>query len=475
MNGYETSIFEMHDLPGGVCTSWKRKGYTVDGCIHWLVGSNPAAQMHRIWEELGTGGLKYVNHDEYVRVEEDRGQTLIIHTDPDRLERHLKELSPEDGPVIDEFIGGIRAFARLDLPPGVPDGFIPKIKALGGMLPVLPLFAKWKKVPVADFARRFKNPFLRGAFHEALGGEMGLPMLAMLMTLAWLHTGNAGYPIGGSLEFARAMERRYLALGGRITYRARVRKILTENGRAVGVRLEDGSEHRADWVISAADGHATIFDLLEGKYLDGRIRGYYETLPLFPPIVFVGLGVNRTFPDLPHSVAGVSVPLPEPVTLGGAEVKRMGFTIYNFDPTLAPPGKTVVKTMFPVDYDWWKALAQEPARYQAEKERIAREVVNILDRRFPGVASQVEMVDVATPLTFERYTGNWRGSYEGWLITAKTFGMRLPKTLPGLDRFYMAGQWVEPGGGLPPAAMSGRDVVREICRRDGRKFATSRA
>ncbi len=41
MNGYRTQIFEMHDLPGGLCTAWKRKGYTIDGCIHWLVGSSP--------------------------------------------------------------------------------------------------------------------------------------------------------------------------------------------------------------------------------------------------------------------------------------------------------------------------------------------------------------------------------------------------------------------------------------------------
>ena len=41
MNGYNTRIFEMHDKPGGLCTAWKRKGYTIDGCIHWLVGSSP--------------------------------------------------------------------------------------------------------------------------------------------------------------------------------------------------------------------------------------------------------------------------------------------------------------------------------------------------------------------------------------------------------------------------------------------------
>ena len=53
MNGYKTQIFEMHDKPGGLCTSWKRKGYTIDGCIHWLVGSAPETVMHDYWEETG--------------------------------------------------------------------------------------------------------------------------------------------------------------------------------------------------------------------------------------------------------------------------------------------------------------------------------------------------------------------------------------------------------------------------------------
>ena len=75
------------------------------------------------------------------------------------------------------------------------------------------------------------------------------------------------------------------------------------------------------------------------------------------------------------------------------------------------------------------------------------------------------MRDVATPVTWERYTGNWQGSMEGWLMTRKTFPpFRMSKTLPGLKSFYMAGQWVEPGGGVPTAAMSGRNVIQIICK-----------
>jgi phytoene dehydrogenase-like protein len=65
--------------------------------------------------------------------------------------------------------------------------------------------------------------------------------------------------MGGSLAFTQAIEKRYIGLGGEIRYRSRVERILTDNNQAVGVRLADGTEHFADIVVSAADGHATIY------------------------------------------------------------------------------------------------------------------------------------------------------------------------------------------------------------------------
>jgi phytoene dehydrogenase-like protein len=190
--------------------------------------------------------------------------------------------------------------------------------------------------------------------------------------------------------------------------------------------------------------------------------------------VHIGLGVNREFKDLPPA-AGFALELAEPLEVGRVKHKYLGFQIYNFDPTLAPEGKTVIVLLLLTDYDFWKRLRENDEAYKAEKERIADRVVAILDRRFPGLAGQVEMRDVASPTTFVRYTGNWKGSFEGWQVTPKTwsFGKVMKKTLPGLENFYMAGHWVEPGGGLPAAAMSGRNVIQIICRREKRKFTSS--
>jgi phytoene dehydrogenase-like protein len=175
---------------------------------------------------------------------------------------------------------------------------------------------------------------------------------------------------------------------------------------------------------------------------------------------------------VPHSIA---YQLAQPLTIAGEPRRQISIRHYGYDPTLAPAGKSVIETMFPSSYDYWQELHGERERYEAEKQDIAIKVIDHLETHYPGISREVEVVDVATPVTYERYTGNWQGSMEGWLPTVETMRMRegMDKTLPGLADFYMVGQWVQPGGGLPPAATSARGVIETICEEDGRPFTTS--
>jgi phytoene dehydrogenase-like protein len=100
-------------------------------------------------------------------------------------------------------------------------------------------------------------------------------------------------------------------------------------------------------------------------------------------------------------------------------------------------------------------------------------VIDQLGKRFPGIKGEIEVVDVTTPATYERYTGNWQGSNMGWANTTETTGKSMSRTLPGLGGFYMAGQWVYMGGGVPGAVMSGRHLIQIICKQDKRRFTTT--
>ena len=477
MNGYKTEVFELHDKPGGLCTSWKRNGFTFDGCIHWLVGSNPKSGLNDFWKEMGIAqNRKFINMDEYMRFEGADGRTLIFYTDVDKLEKHLLEFSLRDEKPISEFIAGIRMCIPFDQPSKLDSPLkriLKQLKFVYAFVVKGKKIQKWIKLTADDFANRFQDPILREAFKV-----IGLPefsMFFMLFTFAYLHNRNAGYPLGGSRPMSEAFANRYLSLGGLINYKTKVEKIIIEDNRAAGVLLADGTEHRASRVISAADGYNTIFKMLDGKYADNKIREPYEKRPVFQPLIYIGLGVNRLFNDEPLTVSGFSYPLSEPVEIGDAIRNRLSIHIYNQDPSLAPNGKTTIIVMLQSDYGYWKNLAQDESAYKDKKNEIANTIIAQLDKRFPGISSQVETVDVATPLTFERYTGNWQGSFEGWLITplnAKVIMKPMSQTLPGLQNFYMCGQWVEPGGGLPTSIMSGNRLVKKICKEDLKKFTT---
>lgn len=477
MNGYRSEIFERHDLPGGLCTAWSREGYTFDGCLHYLFGTAPGQPFHQLWQELGAvQGRTFIHHSELLRVVDTEGNTLIVHTDPDALESHLHTLSPADYGLIEELVEGIRHFTTFDMTmlQDKPRALLSPTDwlALGqAVLPFTLPLAKWGRLSAQEFGERFKSPFLRRAIPQMFGWEE-IPMMVGMSLLAYMHLGNAGFPAGGSLEFARAIERRYRELGGVIHYNAQVERILVDNDRAIGVRLYDNTDHYADNVISAADGYTTIFNMLDGHYVDRHIEERFDGhLPIRPQIQ-ISLGVARDFSQLPHWTIYL---LDDPFFMGGRTHTAIGVKHYSFDPSLAPAGKAVVEIMMPGNYDFWQNIHHRKG-YRSEEKEISEAITTFLETKYPGIATQIETCDVATPITYERYTGNWHGSTCGWLLTDQTMMLMIEgmsKTLPGLQQFYMAGQWVEPGGSVPIVAMSGRNAIQMLCHADQLSFVTT--
>ncbi|MBA3706866.1 MAG: NAD(P)/FAD-dependent oxidoreductase, partial [Bacteroidetes bacterium] len=99
------------------------------------------------------------------------------------------------------------------------------------------------------------------------------------------------------------------------------------------------------------------------------------------------------------------------------------------------------------------------------KEVFTNKIIELLDKRLGGIKEFIEVIDVATPATFQRYTNNWKGSTQGWL-PGKNLLAKSPVgfKLPGLKNFYYSSHWNQPGGGLPIAIKTGRDVAKQICK-----------
>jgi phytoene dehydrogenase-like protein len=476
MNGYRTEILEMNPVPGGLCTAWDRGPYVFDGCLRWLVGTHPSSTFYQVWRELGVfAGREIIHRDEFLRVEGRDGQVLSLSADLDRLAQDFKRIAPEDAALIDKLVRDARRCAFLDpleKPLELMTG-LEKIKILLCYLPMLLVFIKWKNLGIAAYLARYRNQFLREAL-TAVAGDGRMSALVLVMVLALRSGKNAGFLAGGSRALAQAIAGRYARLGGVMRFNARVDLVTVENGRATGVRCADGTVVPAATVISCADGHTTIFKLLEGRYVNQKVLNTYNNCEIFPGLIQVSLGLNQTFPEVPQSL---SLPLSRPLKVDDiTRHDRLEVGAFGPDSGLCPAGKTVMIVRLSSNYEYWSNLRNHhPDDYQKAKKELIREVVGVLNQRFPGLAQHLEQADLATPATYERWTGNWQGSYQGWLPTPRILGRRLPYTLPGLEDFYMAGHWVVVGGGLPSAALSGRYVAQMICARNGKMFAATAA
>lgn len=457
-NGYDTEIFELHGLPGGLCTSWRKKDYVFDGCIHWLVGSSPSNPLYHLWNEiLDMRSLTFIEWEFFTKIFIDNENHLTIYSDADALGNEFKRYAPEHGKLIDEFVNVFKIVAKLGNNPPKNEEDIALIK-------------KWQTVTMESFVKQLQNPILKKSLDMYF---RKIPILGLFRLLTPFHQKSAGYPIGGSLKFSQAIESRYFELGGKIHFNSRVTKVITQNNKACGLILENGEKIKADLVISAADGHSTIFEMLEKKFIDQQIASFYDeenpALKPYASLINISLGLKRSFDGDSHKMAFKAT---KPIYIDeSATATIIPITIYNFDPTLAPEGHTVIIGIFDTtNAGYWQDLRRNnPDKYKQEKSRIANEFIHALDDQLGEIKENVEVIDVATPDTFIRFTNNWKGSYMGW-----GWGTSVPvqtqRQLPGLENFYMTGQWVSPAGGLPSALWDGRVTAQMICEKDEKSF-----
>jgi phytoene dehydrogenase-like protein len=127
-----------------------------------------------------------------------------------------------------------------------------------------------------QYGDMFQDPFMKRAFPVIQYSITEAPVVVNMVMLSGIIAGDNGWLVGGSATLAGNIEARYRELGGEVRYSSRVAKVLVKENKAIGVRLADGTELFADMVVSNADGHATIYDMLDGKYLSQIITSYYH-------------------------------------------------------------------------------------------------------------------------------------------------------------------------------------------------------
>lgn len=459
-SGLDVTLIEQHSIPGGMSTSWKRKGYLFEGGIHWMTGSSPKTEAYQMWKDVGA-----LNDDVPVLLSEPfrsiewEGQLLHIYRDIDKTAEHLRAVSPADEPLLRQMVKDVKAACRIQMPvvdvKGVKSEH-PKKMTLGfllKMLPAFPVMGRLGKISCRDYTARFQHPGVRRLLNFI---PEQTPATSLIFTLATFHTGDGGYPEGGSLPMTQRMAKKFTDLGGKLLLNTPVQKVNVDNGKATGVTLADGTVLDADAVIVTQETVAALDRLFDTPPKDKWLKEVYELKRKSAVCAFVCVGVQVELPDgmLPEWE------LETPIKFAGQTVDYLGFNSYR---RYAPESGTALTAFWHGDtYDFWEQ-AKDEGRYEQEKQTLADQVIRALCAKYPQCEGKIEVTDVATPLTYERYTGAYHGAWMSEMEPGD--GMKqYPGTCEDISGLYFAGHRLMPPGGMPSSAASGRQAAQLVCR-----------
>ena len=461
-SGFEVVVLEKAGSPGGVSTTWSRKGYTFEGGVHWLIGAKEDLPLHAVWIE--TGALQENNpvfyKDPIYTLVDDAGQ-MFLRRDLEGLE--IKGL--RDKLALALLRIHLACFRHFHSPimdmPGLksryPRGFHPM--EFVRMLPAVIMTPFLLLESATGYARRFKNPRIRTLLGAVVDPDINA--LSFIYTLSTFSAGDSGYPRGGSLRMAQNMADCLTSLGGEIRYHTPALS-LSREGNAVCVQTASGTL-QADAVIISMDARKAI-DKLFGEPLQERwaqrMRKHLKTTQC----IFIGLGIKADLSAYPRSMQLV---LPRPFTVAGITYKTLIVNNYAHETAYAPPGCTVLTCLLHGDsYAYW-AAAKSDGSYAAKKQETIALLIDRLSDRIPEVKTFVEVTDMATPLTYERYCDTYQGSYMSHWAAGKRVPHAPMRYVPGI---YFTGQRVSLSGGLPPAAETGHRSAQTLCKDFGVEF-----
>jgi phytoene desaturase len=459
--GFDSVIYEKNAYAGGECTGWDRNGYHIDGCIHWLAGTGEGRELNRLWKETGAlENVEIYQPDSLITVF-GRENTFTFWRDRQRLRAHLLEIAPEDGHMIEEMLRVVSAFETfeptIDKPRDIMSP-LEKIRFIYKNRRVLGKIGKFSQISVREYKNRFKNQLIKTALGYIVPDEYSAHNL--FFTMASFLGNNAGVPMGGSKAFSRRLAEKYGELGGEIVPGSEVSEIIIRNNKATGIRTSGGLEFFGDYIVTACDPDVVFNKLLKKSYPDYEFLMRYDDRGSYPlqTCVYVAYGIDVDLSGFPRN----SVFNTGPVIFEDRVIDMLSMKHFCHEPSFSPEGKSVVVVYFDAGYDWWKELYTDPARYRSEKARLGVDISVQLVRRFPEIIKNPKLLDVATPLTYERYCGAYRGSWLSFGNTPRSQPLRHNGRIEGLDNLFMTGQWLMPPGGLPGAAITGKWTIARI-------------
>jgi prolycopene isomerase len=466
--GAKVLVLERYLIPGGSSGYFDREGYRFDVGASMIFGFGKQGTTNLLTRALAAVGERIETIPDRVQVQYHLPNELDIkvHQDYEQFVRELVTKFPGEAKGIRQFydecwqvFNCLNAMDLLSLEElrYLTRVFFQNPLACLGLAKYLPLNA-------GDIARKYiKDPDvlkfidIECYIWSVVPAEM-TPMINAGMVFSDRHYGGINYPKGGVGQIAQKLVAGLEKAGGEIHYKSRVTKIITEQGKAVGVELANGKTFRARRIVSNATRWDTFEQLLPPAEMPAKERKWQERYQKSPAFLSLHLGVEANV--LPVGTECHHVLLEDWTQMEAPEGTIFVSIPTLLDPSLAPAGHHIVHAFTPSWMSDWEGL--NATEYQAKKEARAGVMLDRLERIFPGVNAGLDLMEIGTPRTHRRFLGRADGSY-GPIPRRKLPGLlNMPFNRTAVPGLYCVGDSTFPGQGLNAVAFSGFACAHRI-------------
>jgi prolycopene isomerase len=466
--GAKVLVLERYLIPGGSAGYFEREGYRFDVGASMIFGFGDKGTTNLLTRALQAVNVSLETIPDPVQIHYHLpdGLNLRVHRNYEKFLQELIERFPQERHGIRQFydecqqvFNCLNAMELLSLeePRYLTRVFFQQPGACLGLVKYLPQNA-------GEVARKYiKDPILLKFIDiecycwSVVPADL-TPMINAGMVFSDRHYGGINYPKGGVGQIALKLVEGLEKAGSQIRYKARVTKIVTEGGKAVGVQLATGEVYRGKRIVSNATRWDTFEKLLPREEMPVAEKKWQKRYQKSPSFLSLHLGVEARV--LPLGTECHHIVLEEWDKMEAKEGTIFMSIPTLLDPTLAPEGYHILHVFTPSWVDDWQGMS--PDEYEEKKEEAAGRIIERLETIFPGLDAGLDYMEVGTPRTHRRYLGRVDGSY-GPIPRRKLMGLLgMPFNRTSIPGLYCVGDSTFPGQGLNAVAFSGFACAHRI-------------
>lgn len=465
--GHEVTIFEKRDKPGGRAYTYNIDGFTFDGGPTVITAPFMFDELFEAAGKKREEFITFVPCDPFYRIFDAKGNHFNYNGDPSFILDEIRKQNPADVDGYQKFIHTTKAIFEKGFVELADQPFL----KFTDMLRVAPDLIKLQSYKsVFRYVSQFiKDDFLRRcfSFHPLLVGGNPFDTTSIYAMIHYLEREwGVHYVMGGTGALVDALVNLIRQQGGQLHLNSEIEEIIVQNGQAAGVRLNNGTVHFSDIVVSNADVAFTYKHLIKKehrrKYTDRKIERTKYSMSLF----VIYFGTNRRYTDSVFAHHNIILGEHYKELLSDIFHKQKlaeDFSLYLHmptltDPSLAPEGHESFYVLSPVphlgsDIDW----SREAPRYR-------NAIMNFLEENYlPGLQQHIVAEHTIDPRHFRDTLNSYKGSaFSSQPILTQSAWFRPHNRSEDVEHLYFTGAGTHPGAGLPGVLSSAKIIEKLV-------------